>query len=140
MDGQPQFDISRLSASDRNELNQFLQNETQKSNIQQSTSLYQPSIASINLFLSVLDENRQMTSTQIPICPEIQHIAISMKQANINITAVHHLTEICFKKCITARITQNKLAAPEESCAQNCVNRWMDANLAIVKHLENLRH
>ncbi|KUL83405.1 hypothetical protein ZTR_10872 [Talaromyces verruculosus] len=88
MDGQAQFDISKLSASDRNELNQFLQNETQKSNIQQT---------------------------------------------------VHHLTEICFKKCITARITQNKLAATEESCAQNCVNRWMDANLAIVKHLENLR-
>lgn len=41
MDGQPQFDISKLSMSDRQELNQFLQNETQKSNIQQSTSLYQ---------------------------------------------------------------------------------------------------
>lgn len=67
MDGQPQFDISRLSASDRNELNQFLQNETQKSNIQQSTSLYQPSITPSIFFLSVLDENRQMTSTHIPI-------------------------------------------------------------------------
>lgn len=40
MDGQPQFDISRLSVSDRNELNQFLQNETQKSTIQQSMSPY----------------------------------------------------------------------------------------------------
>lgn len=39
MDGQPQIDISKLSATDRNELNQFLQNETQKSTIQQSMSL-----------------------------------------------------------------------------------------------------
>lgn len=36
MDGQPQFDISKLTTADRKELNQFLQNETQKSNIQQS--------------------------------------------------------------------------------------------------------
>jgi hypothetical protein len=67
MDGQPQFDISRLSASDRNELNQFLQNETQKSNIQQSTSLYQSISRLITISLPrLVDESRQMTSTQIP--------------------------------------------------------------------------
>lgn len=36
MDGQPQIDLDKLSLSDRKELNQFLQNETQKSTIQQS--------------------------------------------------------------------------------------------------------
>lgn len=36
MDGQSQIDISKLSATDRKELNQFLTNEAQKSNIQQS--------------------------------------------------------------------------------------------------------
>jgi hypothetical protein len=36
MDSQAQIDISKLSASDRKELNQFLTNEAQKSNIQQS--------------------------------------------------------------------------------------------------------
>ncbi|EEA24662.1 Mitochondrial import inner membrane translocase subunit tim8 [Talaromyces marneffei ATCC 18224] len=88
MDGQPQIDISKLSATDRNELNQFLQNETQKSTIQQT---------------------------------------------------VHHLSEMCFKKCITGKISSNKLDRTEESCAQNCVDRWMDANFAIYKHWETLR-
>lgn len=36
MDGQPQIDLDKLSLADRKELNQFLQNETQKSTIQQS--------------------------------------------------------------------------------------------------------
>ncbi|RAO68532.1 uncharacterized protein BHQ10_004544 [Talaromyces amestolkiae] len=88
MDGQPQFDISKLSMSDRQELNQFLQNETQKSNIQQT---------------------------------------------------VHQLTDICFKKCVTSKISSKTLDRTEEACAQNCVNRWLDANLAIVKHLEVVR-
>ncbi|EED18437.1 magnesium and cobalt transport protein and translocase of inner mitochondrial membrane, putative [Talaromyces stipitatus ATCC 10500] len=88
MDGQAQFDISKLSDSDRNELNQFLQNETQKSTIQQT---------------------------------------------------VHHLSEVCFKKCITGNISSNRLDRTEELCAQNCVDRWMDANLSILKHLETLR-
>ena len=66
MDGQPQFDISKLSASDRNELNQFLQNETQKSNIQQSTSLYQSISHLITIFLPrLVDENLQMTSINL---------------------------------------------------------------------------
>ncbi|OKL62409.1 hypothetical protein UA08_02654 [Talaromyces atroroseus] len=88
MDGQPQVDISRLSASDRQELSQFLQNETQKSNIQQT---------------------------------------------------VHHLSELCFKKCVAGKISSNRLDRTEESCAENCVGRWMDANLAVLKHLETLR-
>ncbi|KAL1984779.1 hypothetical protein VTN96DRAFT_8720 [Rasamsonia emersonii] len=87
MDGQPQIDISKLSASDRQELNQFLTNEAQRTNIQQ---------------------------------------------------AVHHLSDICWKKCITT-IKSGQLDRTEETCAQNCVERWMDANLAILKHLESLR-
>ncbi|KAL1969073.1 hypothetical protein VTN77DRAFT_907 [Rasamsonia byssochlamydoides] len=88
MDGQPQIDISKLSASDRKELNQFLTNEAQKSNIQQ---------------------------------------------------AVHHLSDVCWKKCITGRITSSRLDRAEETCAQNCVDRWMDAYLGVLKHLDTLR-
>jgi hypothetical protein len=40
MDGQPQIDLDKLSLADRQELNQFLQNETQKSTIQQSKTQY----------------------------------------------------------------------------------------------------
>lgn len=140
MDGQPQFDISRLSASDRNELNQFLQNETQKSSIQQSASLYKFFLL-VNRLFPFLDVGCESPNDADPnpIPSSSRNALLFIKQANIYITAVHHLTEVCFKKCVTSRITTNKLAPAEESCAQNCVNRWMDANLAIVKHLDNLR-
>ncbi|EAW24170.1 mitochondrial import inner membrane translocase subunit tim8 [Aspergillus pseudoviridinutans] len=68
MDPQTQNDIAKLSDADRKELTQFLENEAQRSNIQQS-----------------------------------------------------------------------RLGQGEESCAQNCVERWMDTNFAVLKHLETLR-
>ncbi|KIW16630.1 hypothetical protein PV08_03818 [Exophiala spinifera] len=52
---------------------------------------------------------------------------------------VHELTEMCFKKCITGSISSGKLASKEESCMSNCVNRFMDSNLAVLQHLEKLR-
>ncbi|KAL1972129.1 hypothetical protein VTN31DRAFT_7348 [Thermomyces dupontii] len=53
---------------------------------------------------------------------------------------VHNLSEICWKKCIAGgNITSNRLDSSEERCAQNCVERWMDANFLILKHLETLR-
>lgn len=88
MDTQPQIDISKLSDADKRELNQFLENEAQKTNIQQT---------------------------------------------------VHHLADVCWKKCITGKITSGRLDRTEESCAQNCVERWMDTNLSVLKHLETLR-
>ncbi|KEF61843.1 uncharacterized protein A1O9_03414 [Exophiala aquamarina CBS 119918] len=51
----------------------------------------------------------------------------------------HSLAEICFKKCITSSITSGKMAGKEETCMSNCVNRWYDSNLQILKHLETLR-
>lgn len=52
--------------------------------------------------------------------------------------AVHLLTETCFKKCIPS-VSGGKLASKEESCMRNCVERFMDSNLAVLKHLETLR-
>jgi len=52
---------------------------------------------------------------------------------------VHDLSETCFKKCITSSITTGKLASREESCMTNCVEGFMDSNLAVLKHLETLR-
>jgi len=52
---------------------------------------------------------------------------------------IHELTEICFKKCITGSISGGKLAGKEESCMSNCVDRFMDSNLAVLKHLDTLR-
>ncbi|PKX96758.1 Tim10/DDP family zinc finger protein [Aspergillus novofumigatus IBT 16806] len=88
MDPQTQNDIAKLSDADRKELTQFLENEAQRSNIQQT---------------------------------------------------VHHLADVCWKKCITGKISSGRLGQGEEGCAQNCVERWMDTNFAVLKHLETLR-
>jgi len=88
MDGQSEVNISELTPSDREELNQFLRNEMQKATIQQT---------------------------------------------------VHTLANTCWKKCVTGKISSNRLDSTEEMCAQNCVDRWMDANFAVMKHLETLR-
>ncbi|KAF2484585.1 Tim10/DDP family zinc finger-domain-containing protein [Neohortaea acidophila] len=52
---------------------------------------------------------------------------------------IHSLTDMCFKKCITSRISSGKLDRSEEPCMQNCVDRYMDANMTVIRHLEQLR-
>jgi len=52
---------------------------------------------------------------------------------------VHTLTDLCWKKCVTSRISSTKLDGYEESCMQNCVDRFVDSQTTIVKHLETLR-
>ncbi|KAI4187749.1 MAG: hypothetical protein L6R41_002595 [Letrouitia leprolyta] len=46
---------------------------------------------------------------------------------------------ICWTKCITGGISSGKLSGKEETCAQNCVERFLDANTAVLKHLEMMR-
>ncbi len=53
--------------------------------------------------------------------------------------AVHNLTDICFSKCVTGKISSAKLERAEESCAQNCVERFLDANESVIRHLEAMR-
>jgi Tim10/DDP family zinc finger len=53
--------------------------------------------------------------------------------------AVHSLTNVCWKKCMTGTIRSGKLDKAEESCAQNCVERFLDGDLAVIKHLEAMR-
>ncbi|KAF2718361.1 hypothetical protein K431DRAFT_275009 [Polychaeton citri CBS 116435] len=80
--------LKNLSPRDRQELNQFIVNETQKAQIQ---------------------------------------------------STVHSLTDTCFKKCITSKISAGKLDRYEEPCVQNCVDRFMDANMTVIRHLEQMR-
>ncbi|RFU35876.1 hypothetical protein B7463_g525, partial [Scytalidium lignicola] len=82
------IDLSKLSDKDKQELQQFIVNESQKARIQQS---------------------------------------------------VHSLTDICWKKCVTGSIKSGKLEKGEESCTQNCVNRFLDANMTVIKHLDSMR-
>jgi len=83
-----QLDLSKLTDRDKQELQQFIVNESQKAKIQQS---------------------------------------------------VHNLTDICWKKCVTGSIRSGKLEKGEESCTQNCVDRFLDGNLTVIKHLESMR-
>ena len=53
--------------------------------------------------------------------------------------AVHNLTDICWTKCITGAIKSKGLDKNEESCAKNCVDRFLDANFLVIKQLENVR-
>lgn len=67
-----------------------------------------------------------------------QHLQNESQKAAIQ-QNVHHLADTCWKKCITSKITSGRLDKNEEACASNCVDRWMDTNLAVLKHLETLQ-
>ncbi|KAL2156076.1 hypothetical protein VTH82DRAFT_821 [Thermothelomyces myriococcoides] len=51
----------------------------------------------------------------------------------------HELTGICWKKCITSTIKSGALDKSEKTCLANCVDRFMDANLATMRHLASMR-
>ncbi|KAL1304423.1 hypothetical protein AAFC00_003421 [Neodothiora populina] len=86
--GASNLDISKLSDKDKQDLQQFVVNESQKARIQQS---------------------------------------------------IHSLTDTCFRKCVTNKIMSGKLDRSEEPCMQNCVDRFMDANMTVLRHLEQMR-
>jgi hypothetical protein len=65
-------------------------------------------------------------------------------------TETHELTAICWKKCVTNTTTGGSvfgrssgggsaLDKAEQTCLANCVDRFMDANLATMKHLASMR-
>ncbi|PBP23880.1 hypothetical protein BUE80_DR005265 [Diplocarpon rosae] len=81
------IDLSKLTPKDKQELQQFIVNESQKARIQQT---------------------------------------------------VHTLTDICWKKCVTGTIKNGALEKNEDSCARNCVDRYLDANFAIIKQLDSM--
>ncbi|KAK2749162.1 Mitochondrial import inner membrane translocase subunit tim8 [Myotisia sp. PD_48] len=67
-----------------------------------------------------------------------QHITNETQRAQIH-QNVHDLTATCFSKCVPGKISSGKLDKAEESCAQNCVDRWIDANITVLKYLETIR-
>ncbi|EEH23357.1 hypothetical protein PABG_05568 [Paracoccidioides brasiliensis Pb03] len=67
-----------------------------------------------------------------------QFVANEAQKATIQ-SNVHQLADMCWKKCITGRVSGGTLDRSEESCAQNCVDRWIDTSNAVLKHLETLR-
>lgn len=54
--------------------------------------------------------------------------------------AIHSLTDTCFRKCIPAGTVKNgKLDKYEEPCMRQCVDRFLDANMVVLRELERLR-
>jgi import inner membrane translocase subunit TIM8 len=50
------------------------------------------------------------------------------------------MTDTCFRKCIPAGTIKNgKLDKYEEPCMRQCVDRFLDANLVVLRELERLR-
>ncbi len=114
MDANGEIDVSRLSDRDKQELQQFIVNETQKSKIQQCKSRAQQGPPLFAPHLILPRANRAL--------------------------AVHNLTDICWTKCITGTIKSKGLDKSEESCAKNCVDRFLDANFLVIKQLEGVRN
>ncbi|KAI9786888.1 MAG: Mitochondrial import inner membrane translocase subunit tim8 [Geoglossum umbratile] len=70
---------------------------------------------------------------------ELQQFLVNESQKARIQQSVHSLTDICWKKCVTGRISSGKVDGKEEGCLQNCVDRFMDANITVLKHLEQMR-
>ncbi|KAF6241501.1 hypothetical protein HO173_000211 [Letharia columbiana] len=67
-----------------------------------------------------------------------QSINNEMQKAKIQ-ESVHELTDICWTKCVTGAISSSGLDRKEEPCVRNCVERFLDANEAVLKHLSVMR-
>lgn len=52
--------------------------------------------------------------------------------------SIHQFTNICFKQCIPS-VNNADLSAQEEQCLNNCVNRFLDTNIRIVKGLQSIQ-
>ncbi|KAF2868365.1 Tim10/DDP family zinc finger-domain-containing protein [Massariosphaeria phaeospora] len=72
---------------------------------------------------------------------ELQQFVINESQRARIQSSIHSLTDMCFRKCISAgTVKTGKLDARyEEPCLRQCVDRFLDANMVVVKELERLR-
>ncbi|KAI0094605.1 Tim10/DDP family zinc finger-domain-containing protein [Irpex rosettiformis] len=58
-------------------------------------------------------------------------------QARVN-ASIHKFTDMCWDKCITG-VPGNSFSRSESSCLANCVDRFLDTSLFMVKQIENRR-
>ncbi|SCU92448.1 LAFA_0F10594g1_1 [Lachancea sp. 'fantastica'] len=52
--------------------------------------------------------------------------------------SIHQFTNICFKQC-ASNVNNSNLSSQEETCLKNCVNRFLDTNIRIVKGLQGIQ-
>ncbi|KAL6708161.1 Mitochondrial import inner membrane translocase subunit tim8 [Coniothyrium glycines] len=71
---------------------------------------------------------------------ELQQFAMNEGQKARIQSSIHALTDTCFRKCIPAgNVKTGKLDRYEEPCMRQCVDRFLDANMVVLKELERLR-
>lgn len=71
---------------------------------------------------------------------ELQQFALNEGQKARIQSSIHSLTDTCFRKCIPGGNVKNgKLDKYEEPCMRQCVDRFLDANMVVLKELEKLR-
>ncbi|KAF9068014.1 Tim10/DDP family zinc finger-domain-containing protein [Rhodocollybia butyracea] len=58
-------------------------------------------------------------------------------QAKIHST-IHNFTTMCWDKCITGT-PSTRFSRSEESCLNNCVNRFLDSSIFLVKQIQERR-
>ncbi|KAK6350743.1 Mitochondrial import inner membrane translocase subunit tim8 [Orbilia javanica] len=67
-----------------------------------------------------------------------QFVSNEAQKAKIQST-VHYLTDMCWKRCITSKISSGQMDSYERPCMENCVDRYIDSQMTVLKHLEQLR-
>ncbi|KAI8049708.1 putative TIM8-translocase of the mitochondrial inner membrane [Syncephalis plumigaleata] len=82
------------------------------------------------------------SGNESPFSPEDQKelaIFLETEQSKARLqSSIHTFTEMCWDRCITGKIG-TKLSSSDESCLTNCVERFLDTSLLIVKQLESKR-
>lgn len=51
-------------------------------------------------------------------------------------TSVTQFTNMCFRKCVN---DEKSLSTEEESCMSDCLNRFLDTNIKVVKILQSMQ-
>ncbi|KAK6506979.1 Mitochondrial import inner membrane translocase subunit tim8 [Arthrobotrys musiformis] len=67
-----------------------------------------------------------------------QFVSNEAQKAKIQST-VHYLTDMCWKRCITSKISSGQMDSYERPCMENCVERYIDSQMTVLKHLEQMR-
>lgn len=51
--------------------------------------------------------------------------------------SIHNFTDLCFKKCNDNTPMTGLLSNQDEQCLNNCLNRFLDTNIKVVRSLQN---
>ncbi|CAF1431666.1 unnamed protein product [Adineta steineri] len=63
--------------------------------------------------------------------PELQKFVAAKELENQLAAQVHHLTNICFDKCLESSGNVSELSSRHTTCLQNCVDRFLDCTMLI---------